>query len=214
LVSAAQTGFAVNWALTSGWLRVTGRRVGSPADLKIGSPMYLTTVARLPLEIAAALAETAATLAGPRSGHYLYPPGTIHLTVASLADVLEPEPMVEAALDGHHRFEVEVRGLNVARDSVFAELHPRGPGLEAVRRELRAGESREHGAAFRWLRRRLAHANLIRFGGPVEPRLIAEVGRLRRARFGSFEVADVELARTDKVLSGAGTRALGAFRLG
>ena len=213
-MSAAQTAFAVNFGLTSGWLRLTRRRLGPPAELEIGSPTYLTTVARLPAEIAAALAETASRLAGPRSGHYLYPSGTIHLTVASLADVRDPEPMVEAALDGQKRFEVEVRGLNVALDTVFAELHPRGPGLEAVRRELRAGESSEHGAASRWLRRRLAHANLIRFGGPVEPRLIAEVGRLRRARFGSFEVADVELVRTDKVLSGGGTRPLGAFRLG
>jgi hypothetical protein len=122
--------------------------------------------------------------------------------------------MVEAALEGQERFQVEVRGLNVALDSVFVELYPRGPGLESVRRGLRAGESKEHGPAARWLRRRLAHANLIRFGGPVEPRLIAELRRLRRARFGSFEVADVELARTDKVLSGAGTRPLGSFRLG
>ena len=102
-MSAAQTAFAVNWALTSGWLRVTGRRMGSPADLEIGSPIYLTTVARLPSEIAAALADTASRVAGLRSGHYLYPPGSIHLTVASLADVPEPEPMVEAALDGHQR---------------------------------------------------------------------------------------------------------------
>jgi 2'-5' RNA ligase len=214
LVNAPHTAFAVNWALTSSWLRVTRRRVGSPADFEIGSPIYLTTVARLPTEISAALADAASRLAGPGSGHYLYPPETIHLTVASLADLPGPEPMVEAALEGEEPFEVEVRGLNLALDSVFAELYPRGPGLESVRRRLREGESREHGPAARWLRRRLAHANLVRLGGPVEPRLIAEVRRLRRARFGSFEVAAVELARTDKVLSGAGTRPLGSFRLG
>ncbi len=213
-MNAAHTAFAVNWALTSGWLRATRRRVASPAEFEIGSPIYLTTVARLPAEIATALAETASRLAGPGSGHYLYPPETIHLTVASLADAPEPEPMVEAVLQGEERFEVEVRGLNLALDSVFAELYPRGPGLQAVRRGLREGESKEHGPAARWLRRRLAHANLVRFGGAVEPRLIAEVRRLRRARFGSFEVAGVELARTDKVLSGAGTRPLGSFRLG
>ena len=34
--------------------------------------------------------------------------------------------MVQAALEGQERFEVEVRGLNVARDSVFVELYPAG----------------------------------------------------------------------------------------
>jgi len=68
--------------------------------------------------------------------------------------------------------------------------------------------------AARLLRRRLAHANLVRFTGPVEPHLLAEVGRLRRARFGSFEVREVELARTDKVLSAAGTRPVDVHRLG
>lgn len=46
-------------------------------------------------------------------------------------------------------------------------------------------------------------------------------GRLQRVleaipqlSLGLFEVDEVELVRTDKVLSGAGTRTLGRFRLG
>jgi 2'-5' RNA ligase len=187
--------------------------MGPSGQPEIGSPRYLTTVVRLPAEIAERLAETASRLAGPRAAHYLYPSRTIHLTAMSLADVPEPEPLVEAALARHRRFAIEVGGLNVSLDSVFAELHPCGPELEALRHDLRECESGEHAAVSRWLRRRLAHANLIRFAGPVEPRLLSEVRRLRRARFGSFEVTEVELARTDKVLSDAGTLPLATFPL-
>jgi 2'-5' RNA ligase len=214
LVSVAQTAFALNWALRSRWLRASGRRVRGGRAPEIGSPRYLTTVVRLPPEVSEPLAEAAARTAGERSGHYLYPPHTIHLTVMSLDERSEPEPMVEASLAGHPGFAIEVGGLNVSRDTVFAELRPIGPAFEAIRRDLRAGESGEHRAASRWLRRRLAHANLIRFGGPVGPGLIDAVARLRLARFGSFQVAEVELSRTDKVLSDAATRPLGAFRLG
>ncbi|MGH2924956.1 MAG: 2'-5' RNA ligase family protein [Solirubrobacterales bacterium] len=213
-MSVAQTAFALNWALTSRWLRASGTRIRERRAPEIGAPRYLTTVVRLPPEVSEPLAEAAARTAGERSGHYLYPPHTIHLTVVSLDACSEPEPMVESALAGHPGFEVEVGGLNVSRDTVFAELRPIGPALKAIRRDLRVGESSEHGAASRWLRRRLVHTNLIRFGGPVGPGLIDRVARLRRARFGSFQVAEVELARTDKVLSDAATRPLDAFRLG
>jgi hypothetical protein len=64
------------------------------------------------------------------------------------------------------------------------------------------------------MRRRLAHANLIRFAGPVDRALLAGVRAMRGRRFGRFEVAEIELVRADKVLSASGTRTLGRFALG
>ncbi len=80
-------------------------------------------------------------------------------------------------------------GLNLTPSTLFAELHPCGSELKALRSDLRSSESREHGPISRWLRRRLAHANLMRFATPVDPGLVAEVGRLREARFGTVRGA-------------------------
>jgi hypothetical protein len=170
-------------------------------------------VIRLPAEIAERLAGAASRLDRVQPGHYLYPPHTIHLTVLGLADVGRAATEVEAAVGRSRRFAIEVGGLNLTRDSVFAELHPRGSGLMALRSDLRPVESHEHGSVSRWVRRRLGHANLIRFGPPVDRRLVAEVGRLRGAGFGEFEAGEVELVHADKVMSDAGTRTLARFPL-
>jgi 2'-5' RNA ligase len=208
----ARFAFAANRLLMS---RLAPRVPGEPgAELNaIGRARFLTTVVRLPAEVAERLAEAASGLDRIQPGHYLYPPQSIHLTVLGLADVPDAERAVEAAVHGHRPFALEVRGLNLSRDTAFAELHPRGTELRALRKDLRAVESHEHGSVSRWIRRRLAHANVVRFRAPVERRLVAEVGRLRRVSFGEFEVAEVELVHTDKVLSDAGTRTLARYRL-
>ena len=214
-MTAARTAFAVNWALTSPRLRFAPlRRIGRLGEVRVGQPRFLTTVVRLPAEIAERLVEAGSRLARMQPGHYLYPAESIHLTVLALADAPGVEREVEAVLGRRRRFAIDVRGLNVSSSTVFAELHPRGPGLRALREELRSVESHEHPAASRWLRRRLAHANLMRFTGPLRPSALAELRSLRRASFGSFEVGEVEVALTDKVLSRQGTRTLGRIQLG
>ena len=185
-----------------------------PAAVGPGERRYVTTVVRLPAEIAGELAAAGSMLLGARSPHYPYPPPSIHLTVLGLADGAGREEDVREIAKRRLPFGVEVGGLNVSRETVFAELYPVGSGLRELREGLRHVESHEHGPASRWLRRRLAHANLIRFAGQVEPALLAEVGRLRAARFGRFDVAEIELVQTDKVLSEQGTRTLGRFPLG
>jgi len=214
-VTAARTAFAVNWALTSRWLRFAPmRRTGRFDTGEAGQPRFLTTVVRLPAEIGERLVEVGARLSRMQPGHYLYPAESIHLTVLALADAPGVEREVEPALERRRRFAIDVRGLNVSSSTVFAELHPHGLGLRALREELRSVESHEHPAASRWLRRRLAHANLMRFTGPPRPSVLAELRSLRRASFGSFEVGEVEVALTDKVLSRQGTRTLGRIQLG
>jgi hypothetical protein len=212
-VIAARAAFAANWVISR---RLT--RARAPADrgleqLGIGQPRFLSCVVRLPPEIATQLAGAASGLGSLQAEHYLYPAGEIHLTVLGLRERSGVEDQVGEVLSRHPAFEVDVGALNASPATVFAELYPRGSGLRALRNDLRGVESHEHGVVSRWLRRRLAHANLVRFAAPVDSRLLKAVGALRRASFGRFEVGEVELVRTDKVLSGAGVRTLGRFRL-
>jgi hypothetical protein len=219
-VTAAAAAFTANWLLMS-------RRPGSTllrrdaakarrggAGIRLGEARYLTTVARLPVEIAGELAAVGSRLLGAPSPHYVYPPDSIHLTVLGLAGRPGLEAEVGEAATGHAPFGVEVGGLNLSGETIFAELYPVGRGLMELREGLRHLESHEHGPISRWVRRRIAHANLIRFRSPVERRLVAGVGSLRRESFGRFEVESLELVHTDKVMSKAGTRTLGRYQLG
>ena len=61
--------------------------------------------------------------------------------------------------------------------------------------------------------RGLGHANLGRFSGPVTTGLPAELVRMGRQDFGSFTVGEVELVRTDRLLSPAGTTTLARLPL-
>jgi hypothetical protein len=211
-VIPARAAFAANWLVMSRWLAGPGRpRRLEP--LRLGEPRFVSCIARLPPEIAGRLEEVAEALGRIQPEHHRYPADEIHMTVLGLADSAGAEEELAAIVARHSPLMVEVGGLNVSSSTVFAELYPQGPGLLALRRDLRRAESDEHGPVARWLRRRLAHANVIRFGAPVDPRLLAGVGSLRRARFGRFRIDEVELVRTDKVLSGAGTRTLARFTL-
>jgi hypothetical protein len=212
-VSAARTAFAANWLLTR---RRLGRARTAEAGARRADPgaVFLTTVVRPPGELAEVLAGAASRVARVQpERHHLYPPETIHLTVLGLAARPGVEDEVAAAALRHRPFAIEVRGLNLSTRTVFAELYPLGPGLRLLRRDLRPLESPEHGPVARWARRRIAHANVIRFAAPVDPRLVDEVGTLRGAHFGRFEVKELELVRGDKVLSDARTRTLGRFGL-
>ena len=59
----------------------------------------------------------------------------------------------------------------------------------------------------------LGHADLARFSGPVTTGLLAELARMGRQDFGSFTVGEVELVRTDRLLSPAGTTTLARLPL-
>ncbi|HEY7151288.1 MAG TPA: hypothetical protein VH391_06380 [Solirubrobacterales bacterium] len=213
-MNAARIAYGANWVFMS-------RRRGSTlfprsaaktrrrfAESGIGEPHYVTAVVRPPQGVAERLFEAASRLDGTQPGHYLYPRESIHLTVLGLADRVGIEEEVRDVAKGSLPFGVEVGGLNLSAETVFAELYPVGSGLLELREGLRSLESHEHGTISRWIRRRIAHANLIRFRAPIDAGMVAEVGRMRRASFGEFEVEEVELVHTDKVMSSEGTRTL------
>jgi hypothetical protein len=103
-------------------------------------------------------------------------------------------------------FRLAVRGLGVAPGAVFV-LALAG---DTTLRSLRAGLA---GLADGHDRGRLGQANLVRFAGPVTAGFLAELARLRRQDFGTFTVDEVELVRTDRLLSPEGTTILGRLRL-
>jgi 2'-5' RNA ligase len=212
-VRPARAAFAANWILTSRLLKRGGGRTAGRELAELGRPRYLTTVVRLPPDLAARLAAVAAPLLGLQPDHYLYPVESVHMTILALADVPGVEDEVRAVTDRHGAFAVELGGLNVSRRTVFVEAYPEDSGLAALRRELNA----QVGALAPTWRRTptgLAHVNVVRFARPVDPRLVAQVAELRSLKLGRFTVTEVELVRTDKVLSLAGTRSLARLRLG
>jgi 2'-5' RNA ligase len=196
-----------------------GRTAFTPPPSGPAAALHLTTVARLPADVVAALAPALDRLRAGGPGHRFYPPGTVHLTVHNL-DGLDLDGGAGAArldelaalVGAHPPFRAAVRGLGVTRGTVFAQVLPCDATLRALRADLR-GLLRRHAVAARRARP-LGHANLVRFSGPVTAAFLAEVARQRRGDFGSWTVTEVELVRTDRYLSHEGTTVLARLRLG
>ena len=103
----------------------------------------------------------------------------------------------------YQSFDLTVRGLNVSPSTVFAEVVPHGGTLRALRADLRmiggsAGGTSGLGDYIRYL---LPHMNLVRFSGRVTKDFLDEVSRSRLAWFERWTVSEIELIRTDTLLS-------------
>jgi 2'-5' RNA ligase len=208
---AARALWWAGWAATRA---VAGRRVFTPPPSGPAAAVHLTSVVRLPAAVAAALAPALERLHAHGPGHHYYPPEAMHVTVQNL-DGLAPQALPPALCDvvaAHPPFSLAVRGLGVGPGTVFALALPG----DATLRSLRAGLGRlapGRGSGGRWVGRGLGHANLVRFSGPVTAGFLAELARLRRQDFGAFAVDEVELVRTDRLLSPEGTTTLARVRL-
>jgi 2'-5' RNA ligase len=213
----------------SGWVAAraaAGRRHAVPPPSGPAAAVHLTTVVRLPVAVADALAPVVERLRALGPGHRWYPPQALHVTVQNLDGLLlatggpppgeadgpatVPAPLRELVA-AHRPFRLAVRGLGVAPGSVFALALPGDATLASLRDGL--GRLPPGGTRRRWVGRGLGHANLARFSGPVGGGLLAEVARLRRQDFGTFAVDEVELVSTDRWLSPEGTTTLGRLRL-
>jgi hypothetical protein len=114
-------------------------------------------------------------------------------------------------------FRVTLRGLGLSPWTVFAQAYGADEQLRAMRAALR-GRLHERADAPRRdspLRRALplVLSNVVRFTGPVDRAMIHSVGRLRREAFGTFEVVEIEVVRTDGFLSPQATETLGRISL-
>ena len=213
-----------------GWVatRATaGRRAFTLPPSGPAAAVHTTTVIRLPAAVTAALAPSLERLRALGPGHHYYPPESMHVTVQNL-DGLAPavdgappagaghEPAVLPTLVGdlvaaHRPFRLALRGLGVAPGAIFVLALPSDATLRSLRDDL--ARLPAGGARRRRVGGGLGHANLVRFSGPVTAGFLAELARLRRQDFGSFSVTEVELVRTDRLLSQEGTTTLGTIRL-
>ena len=206
---------------------------GSKVDVDGPQEPILTLVYRLPEQLATTVHDAVEAVAGD-SGHYVYPPSTMHMTVLFLSPYLGVGPhwgddmparvartaeIVEEAFAARPALRFVARGLNVFPTTIFLQLIPQAEnGLFELRRAL-AGRLRQafpdasptaYEQTTAW---NLAFANVVRFRGPVAPEVVDVVASLREAQFGEVKVSSVELVETDKLLSHERTTRIREFAL-
>jgi len=171
---------------------------------------HLTSIARLPAEVAARLEPALARLRKRDPQHHYYPVDTLHVTIRNLDSLsADARTAAGAAIASHPSFELTARGLSLSPHTVFAAVRPVDGTLRALRREL---ASVAGGSAGRFPD--LAFANIVRFSGRVSREFVSELAALRRIDLGSWRVTEVELVRTDRLLSREGTEVLERISLG
>jgi 2'-5' RNA ligase len=148
--------------------------------------------------------------------HHYYPPETMHVTIRKLGQFPPDDLDVGARLAElrrtaalHPSFDLTVWGLNLSPTTVFAQIITHDQTFHSLRRHLggMADRSVYQSSSERILdgvARNLTHANVVRFSDMVTRGFIKEVSRFRRACFGRWTVREVELVRSDKLLSREG----------
>ena len=175
-------------------------------------PRHVTSVARVPGELAGVLTDVVRGLDGVE-GHYVYPCGDLHLTVLNLDADRQPVPdRVRAARDALARtpgFGVVLAGLGVSRSSVYARAYDTTGELWRLRGRI----ARATGCRPPLPLRLLGFVNLVRFARSNVGDLARDLARVRRLPLGVLEVTAVQIVCTDKVLSAAQTVVLETIAL-
>jgi hypothetical protein len=214
-VAVERLAYQVAWWAGRARLRFpAGRR---PVALPAAGPaaaVHLSAVARLPAPVADAVAAATARLRAHDPGHHYYRPRTMHVTVLNLDgfDLAGRLPELRAAIAACGPVGLTVRGLNLSPATVFAQGFLDDARLPVLRRRL----ARLHAPAGRWRRplaRRVAVANAVRFAAPPSAAFLAELAGLRRLGFGRATLTEVEVVRTDRLLSPEGTLLVERVRL-
>ena len=203
-------------------LRVTGWRSNDRLDPGFRA---VTTVVRVPVPVGERIEAALAPIRTRWPDHVYYPAGSIHVTVLNLDPYVpmgraadEIVAAAAAALARHRRFRITLRGLNVSPWTVFAEAHGADAPVSALRSSLRrvlpaqADASRGDSPLRRALP--LVLANAIRFARPVDPGLLRALRPWRTHTFGPFEVREIEIVRTDGMMSADNTELLATATLG
>lgn len=166
-----------------------------------GQATYLTSIVRVPAEVAERFAPALERLRTCSPEHHFYGADSLHVTIRNL-DALSGGDLAAArtAIASHPPFELEARGLNLSPHTVFVTVRPADDTLRSLRRDLAAVSGRTLGPL-----PDLAFANVVRFSGRVESDFVRELARLRRLELGSWLAREVEIVRTDRLLSREGT---------
>ena len=217
----ARLAFGAMGAASRARLRLIGWR---PNDRMDPDFRALTTVIRLPVPVAERIEASLDRIRARWPAHVFYPVASMHVTVLNLdpyvATGRDTGDLVEAAADAlarHRRFRLTLRGLNVSPWTVFAEAHGADQQVSALRASLRRALTEQANAPRRDspLRRALplVLANVVRFTQPVDPRLLRALPPRRAPTFGPFEVREIEIVRTDGLLSAEHTDLLSTVSL-
>jgi 2'-5' RNA ligase len=214
-----QLGFRLVWLAGSTRLRLSAGKLNhvlppSGADAAV----HYALIIRVPPNVAAAVAPTLERLRGHDPHHRFYPPATMHVTLLKLdgflpdgSDAAARTAELRDTVASHPSFDLIMGGLNLSSHTVFAQIFPYDHTFRSLRRHLgkvtSRGAPRSPGARIvDVFVRDLAHTNVVRFSGPVTKGFIEEVSLFRRVRFGRWTVREVELVRSDKLLSWEGTQ--------
>jgi 2'-5' RNA ligase len=175
----------------------------------------LTTVIRVPEQVGVRIESALQGIRARWPEHAYYLPSSMHVTVLNLdpyvaageGDAGEAAVIARAAevLAEHRRFRVTLRGLNVSPWTVFAQAYGADSPVSRLRSSLRGAFEEQKDAPRRDspLRRAmpLVLSNAVRFFGPVDPALVRALRPWRARTFGPFEVREVEVVRTDALMS-------------
>jgi 2'-5' RNA ligase len=183
--------------------------------------LHHSVIIRLPANVAMSAAPILERLREHGPHHYYYPADTMHVTVRVLDGFLPDGPDAAARfadlctiIGSYPSFDLTLRGLNVSPTTVFAQVISHDRTFSSLRGSLRRlarrsvshpGSVSSFGVVVRDL---LPHANIVRFLGRVTPNFLDEVSRSRQVRIGWWTVREVELVRTDRLLSREGTQVL------
>jgi 2'-5' RNA ligase len=135
--------------------------------------------------------------------HYVYPASDLHLTVLNVGDGAALDAVTDV-LRQTAAFPVRLRGLQQSAHSVYVRAFDDSGQLQALRRRLMDVA----GIRPSWPRRRLGFVTTVRYLDTDVAQLGPAVRELHSRPFGVFQVMAVEVVRTDKVLSAAGTSLL------
>jgi len=210
-------GFQLVWLASSSWLRLSAGRTAyvlppSGPDVAV----HQALVVRVPLRVASSVAPALEGLRQHDPHHHYYPPDTMHVTVCKLGQFPSDDLGVAARLAevrhiaaSYSSFALTMRGLNLSPTTVFAQVFPHDKTFHSLRRHLGGIAERnvDRSSSERIIdgvARNLAHANVVRFSDLVTTAFLKEVSRLRRMHFGRWTVREVEVVRSDKLLSQEG----------
>ena len=209
--------FEFVWIASRSWLRLSADRTAHELPPSgPGAAVHQAAIIRVPARVASSVIPVLEELHQHTAHHHYYPPETMHVTIRKLGQVDPNDPGAAARIDelrhlvaSHPRFELAMSGLNLSPTTVFAQVFPQDRTFHLLRRHLKgiAEQNVEQSGSERLidaLAHNLAHANVVRFSGSVTTGFIREISRFRWTNFGRWTVREVELVRSDKVLSQEG----------
>jgi len=210
--------FRLAWLIISAQLRLSASSTFHslpPSGPEVAS--HLSVIIRPPQHIVSSVASTLERLREVGSHHYYYPADSMHVTVGSASRFISDSSNaaahlleLRAVIGSYPSFDLTLCGLNVSPSTVFAQVIPHGRTLRGLREGLRmpgppSGEVSAFGVYVRDL---LPHMNIVRFSGHVTAGFLKEVSRSRQVCFGRWTVREVEVVRTDTMLSREGRQVL------